>query len=707
MDAASTPAARIASLVGDSETAALLISLMDLIVPADEFASARQLGGEEFLAGVLAAEGADWLPRFLSVADLIKTATVGGPPFAERSSADQLAILDDCESDKDFRWFADLVSYGYYADSGNGGNAATASWQMLGWSPAPAGGWPAGETFELDRSVFVGPQQLGDHYDAIVVGSGAGGGVAACVLTEGGRRVLLIERGDYLGSDFLAQDHLRNARVDVGFDDRTAPGSDPRTVLIDDHPVAITARDGRWSNNAMTLGGGTRIFGAQAWRFSPEDFQMATTYGIPEGSALADWPISYDDLEPYYTKVDWELGVSGSPIGDTAIKNRSRDYPMPPLSDNSPAAVLAAGAAKVGINTTAVPLLINSESYNGRQGCARCGQCVGFACPVEAKNGSHNTVLARAAATGLLTVLTASCAERITTDSRGRVTGVAIVGESAGQIWRATIAADEVVVSAGAVESARLLLNSTSDSEPNGLGNNHDQVGRHLQGHVYAGALGIFDEAINDGRGPGPSVATNDFRHHNPGLVGGGMIANEFVPTPISTRGYLIAAGLLPHYGSVAKERLRWLLPRMQRIVGPVQEVTRSDSRVQLDPTVRDRFGIPVARLSGSHHPEDLRVQAFLANKAAEWLTASGAQTVVRAPLRADGYGPSAGQHQAGTARMGTNSKTSVTDPFGRVWGHDNLRVVDGSLNVTNGGVNPVLTILANSFRVMEAMVGR
>jgi choline dehydrogenase-like flavoprotein len=138
--------------------------------------------------------------------------------------------------------------------------------------------------------------------------------------------------------------------------------------------------------------------------------------------------------------------------------------------------------------------------------------------------------------------------------------------------------------------------------------------------------------------------------------------------------------------------------------MGPIQEVTTASARVRIDPDVEDRYGIPVARLSGDLHPEDHRGRAFLSDRCVEWLAASGATTVVA--LSADRTsGPSGGQHQAGTTRMGDDPSTSVTDPFGRIWGHDNVRVADGGLHVTNGGVNPVLTIFANALRVADHMI--
>jgi choline dehydrogenase-like flavoprotein len=546
------------------------------------------------------------------------------------------------------------------------------------------------------------------HYDAVVVGSGAGGGVAAWALAQSGRSVLLVERGDYPDTAYLAVDHLRNARTDSGLDHRTLRSSpeNPRTLLLGSDPVVLPPWDPRYGSNADTFGGGTRVYGAQAWRFMPEDFAMASTYGVPDGSALADWPIGYDDLEPFYTQAEYEIGVCGSAEPHAGSTRRSRPYPMAPMSLTAPARRLLDGARVLGLTTAPVPLAINSTPYDGRPACTRCRQCVGFTCPVEAKNGSHNTVLARAAATGNLSIVLGARAERINTDAAGRVTGIDLGGAVGGSRWRRTVGAQDVVVAAGAVESARLLLASGSDREPDGLGNNHDQVGRHLQGHLYGGAIGIFDDVVNDLIGPGPSISTHDFRHGNDGLVGGGMIANEFVPTPFSTFGYLRQAGLIEPHGLAAKQGLRHLLPRMQRVVGPVQEMTSAESRVRLDPSVTDSLGIPVARLSGRLHPNDLAVQQLLGERAADWLRAAGATTAIAYRSTAENLVPSSGQHQAGTCRMGIDPATSVTDQYGRVWGHPNLRVIDGSVHVTNGGVNPVLTIFANAFRVMHTWVG-
>jgi choline dehydrogenase-like flavoprotein len=540
--------------------------------------------------------------------------------------------------------------------------------------------------------------------------------VAAALLAEAGWSVLVVEAGGWPDTAELATDHLRNPRAAAGLPALTdAPAGQPRTVLLAGRPAAggagtggpetgrwvtVGPADGRWNGNAGTVGGGTRVYGAQAWRFHPVDFRMAGAYGVPDGSGLADWPITYEDLEPHYDRAEWELGVSGeAPAGGGF---RSRGYPMAPLPAAGAVAPLAAGAAALGWRTVAPPLLINSTAYRGRGACLRCPQCIGFACPVEAKSGSHNTTLVRATATGRCSILVRTAVERLVTGAGGRVTGVALVGDGG---WRREVAAGQVVLAAGAVETARLLLNSATDSQPDGLGNGTDQVGRYLQGHLYGGATGLFDTEVVDLAGPGPAIATLEFQHGNAGIVGGGMLANEFVPTPANTFGSLRALGLVPAHGPGVMDGMRAYARRVQRIMGPVQQVSTAGARVRLDPAVRDRFGNPVAALSGGPHPEDLRGQRLLTERAAEWLAAGGAGRVVPLPPASTADGPPGGQHQAGTCRMGDDPASSVVDPEGRLWGHHNVRIVDGSVHVTNGGVNPVLTILANAYRTTEKML--
>ncbi len=537
-------------------------------------------------------------------------------------------------------------------------------------------------------------------YDVIIIGAGAGGGIVAGVLAEAGKRVLLLERGRSLSFEDIGRDHLRNQRLSL-YGHNAGPDieGNPRVWLDGSgEPHAIRPHEGGYNNNAATVGGGTRVYGAQTWRFMPTDFRMASQYGVPEGSSLSDWPISYEDLEPFYERAEWEIGVCGDGEANSFRGPRRRPYPMPPIPTNASRQVLERGAAALGWNTFPVPMAINTKTYLGRPACIQCRYCVGFACPSDSKNGTQNTMIPRALATGACEMITSAMVERIDTDSQGKVTGVSYLTEKGGRIANMTARAKVVIVSSGAIETARLLLNSGSDRHPNGLGNEYDQVGRNLQGHYYPGAHAIMPDSVYDGIGPGVSIATCQFNHGNEGIVGGGMLANEFTKLPIIFwRGSLPPD--VPRWGMANKVWMRKNFGRTQHIMGPVQDIPNPECRVTVDPNLRDKYGLPVARLAGTTHPETVRTAEFMRLKAEEWLRASGAERVWSYP---SGLGMSGGQHQAGTCRMGLDPRSSVTDLWGRVHAHDNLYVVDASLHVTNGGFNPVLTIMALAFRAAE-----
>jgi choline dehydrogenase-like flavoprotein len=628
----------------------------------------------------------------------------GGPQYAE---ADLTALLADERLSPAALAGVRFAQQARYGNPRGLPEAEVSSWREVGFRQTPPGvTWP--DPTEVLPSLPTVAEPAA-HYDVVVIGSGAGS-VVARLAAEAGARVLVIDRGTWLGAVLLEPDHLRNQRVVSGLNTPAGPpgAGNPRVLeragaSASPGGVTVLATDAGWHNNAMTLGGGTRVYGAQAWRLCTQDFAMASTYGVPDGSSLADWPIGYTDLAPFYDRVEQEMGVSGDPAGNAFAGERSHGYPMPPMPLTPSGRLLRAGADRLGWRTGPVPLLINSVDYDGRLGCRHCGACVGFACRSDSKNGTHNTVLPLALATGRTDLLLATTATRLVSNPNGRVTGVAMVGPFGTRV----IDAGQVVVAAGAIESARLLLLSATDREPHGLGNNTDQVGRHLQGHVYTGAVGLVDEQVQFGDGPGPSISVNDFRHGNAGIVGGGMLANDFVPLPLATLAVLAGSRLIPRWGRGSVDGLRRYYTRHVHVMGPVQEVTTADARVRLDPHVTDAHGLPVARLSGDLHPEDLRAAHFMADRAAEWLEASGVHDVRAMRPGAGPHGPSGGQHQAGTCRMGDDPATSVVDPHGRLWGHDNVRLADGSVHVTNGGVNPVLTILANAWRTGELMLAQ
>jgi len=544
---------------------------------------------------------------------------------------------------------------------------------------------------------------IDSNFDVIIIGAGAAGGTTAALLAEAGLRVLLLERGKKVVWPNVSRDHLRNQRF-ARYGHNAGPEIDgnPR-VFVDPmgNERVVRPFEGAYSNNAAAVGGGTLVYGAQAWRFMPQDFRMASTYGVPSGSSLADWPISYQDLEPDYEKAEWQIGVSGDNAGSASP--RRRDYPMPPLPDTIQRRMLREAAGQLGWSSLCPPMAINSTLYNGRPPCAKCGSCVGFACPSNSKNGTQNTMIPRALKTGVCTLISEAMAHRIDTDDRGKVIGVTFFTSESGAPQRISARSRFVVVSCGAIESARLLLNSASSHHPRGLGNESDHVGRHLQGHYYPGATGFFAEKTYDGDGPGVSIATCQFNHGNPGVIGGAMLANEFVKLPIHFW-HTSWPPNVPRWGLEAKHFMRDNYGRTIHIQGPVQEIPSPESRVTIDPKVRDRWDIPVVRLSGTAHPETVRTALFMRDKAEQWMRSAGAVHIHSGGV---GLYLSGGQHQAGTCRMGNDPKNSVTDSWGRVHAHDNLFVIDGSLHVTNGGFNPVLTIYALAFRCAQGMIQR
>jgi choline dehydrogenase-like flavoprotein len=672
----------------------LLRGVIDRLIPADDFPSATGFGAETYVVRMLRGDAAP--QREAIRAGLVALDRQG---FLAADAADQDALLRRVEDEDWFRSLVELTAEGVYADPDNGGNTGAASWAMLGYDPRLPDG-PTGPPPQGDPPAGVcGPQGTAD-WDVIIVGSGAGGGSAAGVLAAAGKRVLVLERGrwrDYVNSGH--RDHLRNHRLfQHGHNTGPELAGNPR-VFVDPlgHEHQVAPHQPGYQPLASAVGGGTLVYGAQAWRFHPLDFRMASTYGVPDGSSLADWPLDYDELAPWYDRAEWEIGVAGTAGGDPNGGPRTRDFPMPPLPPSGSHDVLRRGADKLELKTIAVPLALNSVPRDGRPACIQCGSCIGFPCPVDAKNGTQNTALKRALDSGNCTLITGVVAERIATDDGGKVIGVDVIHDDG---RRERLRSRAVIVAAAAIETARLLLASRTGREPNGLGNNSDHLGRHLQGHYYPGALGLFDEVVGSSLGPGPSIATTDYNHGNPSIVGGGMLADDFVFTPMMFWQAQWPAGV-PRWGEAAKAWMRANFHHVTQVRGPVQEIPSPQARVELSREVRDSRGRPVARISGTTHGETVRTAQFMRARAEDWLRAAGARQIwSREPVLA----LSAHQHQAGTARMSATAETGVTDKWGRVWGHDNLFVADGALHVTNGGYNPVLTIVALGMRVGQAV---
>lgn len=530
------------------------------------------------------------------------------------------------------------------------------------------------------------------HVNAVIVGAGAGGGVVAKVLAEAGLSVVVLERGKWYTFEDATDDELISQRPVIA----NAYGPDerfPRVFEMPDGSTQVRFSCGAF-NIAACVGGGTLSYGAMGWRFMRQDFRMRSTYGLLEGSTLDDWPISYEELEPYYERAEWEIGVSGDDSQNPFAPPRRKPQPMPPFPYNKEARMLIPAAKRLGWHPFPIPMLRNSVPYGGRPACIHMRWCPGYACPINAKCGTQNTVIPVALATGNCEVRTDSVVSEVLVDGRGKARGVKYF-DSHDRLQEQT--ADLVVVAGSATETPRLLLNSKSKLFPRGAGNNNDWVGRNFQGHGRGWAYGLMREETYEEAGPGACVAFCDFNHGNKGLRGGGLIANDFIRPPYTFTGRRPPGA--PRWGLAHKEYQRANYKRLVLVTGPIQQMPMFESRVTVDPVVKDHWGLPVVRLCERCHPHDKELIALIADKSEELLRTAGATETWK------GGGPASAMHQAGTCRMGDDPETSVTNRYGQLHEIDNLFVADGSLHVTNSGFNPVLTIMALGYWVGEAIL--
>jgi choline dehydrogenase-like flavoprotein len=527
--------------------------------------------------------------------------------------------------------------------------------------------------------------------DFVVVGSGAAGGVMARELSQAGFTVLVLEQGPRFGPGDFEHDELKYNYLS-GLTNN--PAVSPQTFRAD--PNAEAKRP-HWGNSliyARMVGGSSNHFTANFWRFHEIDFHERSVLGSIAGTGFADWPISYQELEPYYTKVEWEVGVSGLAYASPTDPPRTKGYPMPPLPVKSSGALFEAGARKLGLHPFPAPMAINSQPYRGRPGCAHCGFCIGFGCEVMAKSSSLYTMIPEAEATGRCEVRPGSYVFRVETNAQGRTTGVTYFDNDKREHFQKARA---VVLSANGGETARLLLNSASSHFPQGLANSSGMVGKYLMFNQGSGVHAQFEQELNEYKSVQVTRILHDFYDSDPkrGFYGGGGIDARMGSQPIGWA--LASGGDLPRWGSALKERLAGFR-RSMISSGHCTSLAVETNSVSIDPQLKDAWGIPAIRVTYKDHPDDLATAAFLQDRSYDIMQAAGATHVWRTEARH----ARAGVHLLGTCRMGNDPATSVIDKYHRTHDVPNLFLCDGSSFVTSGRGQPTMTIQALAFRAAD-----
>ena len=550
----------------------------------------------------------------------------------------------------------------------------------------------------------------------MIVGLGAAGGVAALPLAEAGLEVVGLEAGAWLSADDFAPDEMRNnyrgwpqsvQKANREVPTHRASASAPSSPRLAIHPMM----------NAV--GGTTLHYWAQSWRLNPWDFKVVSEttrrYGasrIPKGSTVEDWPFGLEELEPYYDKVEYEIGVSGKAGnirgridrgGNTFEGARMREYPMPPLRGTGFTELMAGAARSLKWHAFPGPAAVNTRRYQNRAGCAYHGFCSRGGCHVNAKGRPQSPPFPRPRRPGV------SPSFPRPTSRRSRSARMAARAASPmSRAGRSTSSPRRWSLLAGYVyENVRLLLLSKSKAFPDGLSNNHGQVGRHYFSHnTGAGVTALFPRSLNNWYGlPAQGVAVDDwaddnFDHAGLDFIGGGNLWVYSDRRPIGAAS-MSTFGRAPRWGSAWKAFIRenadrWNTSYLQKTTLPYE-----DNYLDLDPTVKDPLGFPVCRITADFKENERRVAAFIQDRMEEWYRAAGAIAVERGPIGT--MGPST--HGYGGTRMGDSAETNVVDRWGFSHEVPNLGVLGASVMGTSGARNPTLTAQALAWRTSDHLV--
>jgi choline dehydrogenase-like flavoprotein len=512
------------------------------------------------------------------------------------------------------------------------------------------GGWMPMREYRDDEAV-----------DFAIVGAGAGGATLACKLAEAGFSVVVLEAGPFwrpledFASDEEAQQQL------YWLDERLSSGADP---------IALGGNNSGWG-----VGGSTVHFSMISLRFRPEWFRSRSLLGYG-----LDWPLTYDEMAPYYEEAERALAISGPlryPWGPPHRRYPYREHEM-----NAAGLVLARGAERMGVAWSAVPLATVSAPRGKSPPCVYRGFC-NFGCSTNAKQSALVVWIPRALRAGA-EVRDLAMAGRIELDANGLASGVHY--RRGGQ-WRYQRARN-VVVAGYAIETPRLLLNSACPSFPQGLANRSGLVGTHLTTHAGPGVWARFDEEIRWNKGPPNMAVCEHWNYADDGKdFAGGYAFMSQGPLPRAW------AQLVATSRRLWGERLREAMldyNYMSGLVAVAETEPRPGNRVILADE-RDRHGLPIAHVEFSYSDNDRRMQEHARRYMGRMLEAAGGR---------DLWTSEDTSHILGTCRMGNDPDSSVVDSIGRSWDVRNLWICDGSLFPTSGGVNPSLTIQALACRI-------
>lgn len=540
-----------------------------------------------------------------------------------------------------------------------------------------------------------------DKYDVCVIGTGAGGGVMIDRLTAAGMSVVALERGPAISPGEFDEDEL-NIVIR-----RKAFSPDKLETYRPD--AGSETEVGNFAEIIHGVGGSVTHWGAWSWRYRPDEFEVLTREGSVVGASLADWPIGYDDLEPYYTQAERDYGVAGVAGSNPFEPRRSAPYPNPAHPWRPSSRRFAEGARKLGYTPFPLPMAINSRVYGNRPNCIYGGACRGHGCPINAKATSLSVHLPRALVTGKVDIRAGAAVYELPMDENGRLTGARYVDAQGAQH---EVKAKQVILAAGALGTAQLLLHSKSGTFPNGLANGSGEVGRNLTYHHFPVVAATFDEEMRTYTGIEALAAVDDLHPSDPrrGFIRGGVIGESNVASnqPIIFGAVLQSGTPGARWGLEFKDKLREF-PRTVMYSAICEELPMADSLVDLDPDVKDAFGLQVPRITKKQHPNDIAMHGYFRGKLTELAEAAGAVKtfpvdVPNATVSKD-MSQKGSTHNHGTCRMGNDPKNSVVDRWCRSHEIPNLWVADASVFPTAGGYNPTLTIIANAHRIADHFI--